>query len=159
MERKTIVSGVLTLVAIVLLGLLINNYNNKKDEEDIIDVEEFENNVIPSENNNNETPKEVDYPATNAPSKCFPRDRLSAKDLLPNNAANSQWAQAAPAGQGEVDGRNYLTSGKHLGINTTGSSLRNANQQLRSEPPNPQVQVSPWMQTTIGPDLNRRPLE
>ena len=38
-------------------------------------------------------------------------------------------------------------------------SLRNANLNLRSEPPNPQVKVSPWLQTTIEPDLNRRPLE
>ena len=37
--------------------------------------------------------------------------------------------------------------------------MRNANLQLRSEPPNPQVQVSPWMQATIEPDINRRPLE
>ena len=37
--------------------------------------------------------------------------------------------------------------------------LRNANLQLRSEPPNPQVKVSPWLQTTIETDTNRRPLE
>jgi len=44
-------------------------------------------------------------------------------------------------------------------VNTVGQSLRNANYQLRSEPPNPQVQVGPWMQTTIEPDLQRRPME
>ena len=37
--------------------------------------------------------------------------------------------------------------------------LRNANLQLRSEPPNPQLKVSPWSQSTIEPDVNRRPLE
>jgi hypothetical protein len=37
--------------------------------------------------------------------------------------------------------------------------LRNPNLQLRSEPPNPQLKVSPWNQTTIESDLNRRPLE
>ena len=47
----------------------------------------------------------------------------------------------------------------NLGINTVGQSLRNANLQLRSEPPNPQVSVSPWMNSSIGPDLLRRPLE
>ena len=38
-------------------------------------------------------------------------------------------------------------------------TLRNANMQLRSEPPNPQVKVSPWLQTTIEPDVNRKPME
>ena len=40
-----------------------------------------------------------------------------------------------------------------------GESLRNANRQLRSEPANPQVKVSPWIQSTIEPDTNRKPLE
>ena len=52
-----------------------------------------------------------------------------------------------------------LQAGEHIGVNTVGQSLRNANRQLRSEPPNPQVNVSPWQNTTIGPDLMRRPLE
>ena len=41
----------------------------------------------------------------------------------------------------------------------TGQSLRNANRQLRSEPANPQVKVSPWLQSTIEPDTDRKPLE
>ena len=52
-----------------------------------------------------------------------------------------------------------LDAGFHVGVNTIGQSLRNANRQLRSEPPNPQVQVSPWQMSSIGPDLMRRPLE
>jgi len=54
---------------------------------------------------------------------------------------------------------NMLDAGFHVGVNTIGQSLRNANRQLRAEPPNPQVQVSPWMMSSIGPDLLRRPLE
>jgi len=37
--------------------------------------------------------------------------------------------------------------------------LRNPNLQLRCEPPNPIKKVGPWMQTTIEPDLHRRPLD
>jgi len=92
------------------------------------------------------------------PSECFPKDVLSSGDLLPNDA-NSLWAQVSPSGQGSLADQNFLTSGFHIGINTVGQSLRNANRQLRSEPTNPQVKVSPWMQTTIDPDINRRPLE
>jgi len=92
------------------------------------------------------------------PSECFPKDVLDPNDLLPNDA-NSLWAQVSPSGQGSLADQNFLTSGFHIGINTVGQSLRNANRQLRSEPTNPQVKVSPWMQTTIDPDINRRPLE
>lgn len=90
---------------------------------------------------------------------CYPRDRLTGEDLLPKDAANSKWAQMNPAGQGDVRDQNFLTAGYHIGINTVGQTLRNANYQLRSDPPNPQMPVSPWNISTIEPDLNRRPLE
>lgn len=92
------------------------------------------------------------------PKDCFPKDQLSPGELLPGDA-NSKWAQSVPAGQGELGDQNFLTAGHHVGVNTVGQTLRNANRQLRSEPPNPQVKVSPWLQTTIEADTNRRPLE
>jgi hypothetical protein len=92
------------------------------------------------------------------PNDCFPKDQLNPADLLPGDA-NSTWAQVAPNGQGELGDQNFLSSGYHVGINTVGSSLRNANMQLRSDPPCPQVTVSPWLQSTIAPDLSRLPLE
>jgi len=90
---------------------------------------------------------------------CFPRDRLTAEDLLPKDSANSRWAQMNPAGQGDVQDQNFLTAGYHVGVNTQGQSLRNANWQLRSEPANPQMAVSPWNIATIEPDMNRKALE
>ena len=92
------------------------------------------------------------------PKDCFPKDQLSPGELLPGDA-NSKWAQSVPAGQGELGDQNFLTAGHHVGVNTVGQTLRNANRQLRSEPPNPQVKVSPWLQTTIEADTNRRPME
>ena len=53
----------------------------------------------------------------------------------------------------------FLNAGHHIGIDTVGQSLRNANLQLRSEPPNPQESVGPWLNSTIEPDLMRVPLE
>ena len=93
------------------------------------------------------------------PTDCFPKDKLKPEDLLPMDAANSEWAQVNPAGQGDVKNQNFLTAGYHLGVNSVGSTLRNANMQLRSELPNPRTQVSPWLNSTIEPDLNRKPLE
>jgi len=90
---------------------------------------------------------------------CFPRDRLTAEDLLPKDAANSRWAQMNPAGQGDVSDQNFLTAGYHIGVNTVGQTMRNANLQLRSEPPNPQMPVSPWNISTIEPDQLRKHFE
>lgn len=110
----------------------------------------------------NEQPQGLQQPSPMAmnqlPSECYPKDVLSSADLLPRDA-NSLWAQVNPSGQGSLADQNFLTAGFHIGINTVGQTLRNANRQLRSEPLNPQVKVSPWMQTTIEPDINRRPLE
>ena len=92
------------------------------------------------------------------PNDCFPKDQLSPADLLPGDA-NSVWAKVNPNGQGELGDQNFINAGYHVGVNTIGSSLRNSNLQLRSEPPNPQVAVGPWQQSTISPDLNRRAME
>lgn len=89
----------------------------------------------------------------------FPADRLKPEDLLPKDAANSKWAQANPAGQGDIKDQNFLTAGYHMGFNTQGSSLRNPSYDLRSTPANPRYTVSVWQQSTIEPDQSRRALE
>jgi hypothetical protein len=95
------------------------------------------------------------------PATCYPQQKLKPEDLLPTDESKAiqEFNIAKPVGEGILQGVNMLDSTYHVGINTVGQSLRNANLQLRSEPPNPQVNVSPWMNTTIGPDLPRRPLE
>ncbi len=102
-------------------------------------------------------PVGVEEPLTN-PSTCYPKDQLTPEELLPQDYS-STWAKCNPTGAGSLDGKNFLDAGHHIGINTVGQTLRNSNLQLRSEPPNPQVQVSPWLTTTIEPDTNRRLLE
>lgn len=96
--------------------------------------------------------------AAKKPKDCYPREQLNPTELLPSDV-NSAWAAVNPHGAGDIQGKNFLSAGALVGVNTVGQSLRNANYQLRAEPPNPQVQVGPWMQTTIEPDLQRRPLE
>ncbi len=79
-------------------------------------------------------------------------------ELLPKDT-NSQWAQLNPSGKGELANANLLKAGYHIGIDTVGQTMRNANLQIRSEPPNPQMNVGPWNQTTIEPDFMRPPME
>jgi hypothetical protein len=92
------------------------------------------------------------------PTSCSKPNIQNPSDLLPKDA-NSQWAQLNPSGKGELANLNLLKAGYHIGIDTIGQTLRNANLQIRSEPPNPQLYVGPWNQSTIEPDFMRPPLE
>ena len=123
------------------------------DDENHVEPGSSDNEVYASINSN-----ENDSSNNQLPADCYPKDQLSPSDLLPQDP-NSTWAQVNPSGQGDLKDQNFLNAGYHVGINTVGQTLRNANMQLRSEPPNPQVKVSPWQQTTIEPDTNRRAME
>ena len=92
------------------------------------------------------------------PAGCYPRDHLTPSELLPKDM-NSVWAEQNPMGPGSLKGKNFLSAGALIGVNTVGQSMRNANLQVRSEPPCPQVAVSIFNQSTISPDVSHRPLE
>jgi len=100
----------------------------------------------------------VGSPSVGLPPSCATANATKPGDLLPKDA-NSQWGRLNPGGEGGLENVNLLKAGYHTGIDTVGTVLRNANLQVRSEPPNPTAKVSPWMNTTIEPDLMRVPLE
>ena len=128
---------------------MMGNLEKKREGSNAMSAESFAN---PSE------PSNVPFAAGNAPSNCYPKNQLNATELLPADP-NSKWAQVNPQGAGDIAGKNYLNAGALIGVNTVGQSLRNASWDLRSEPANPQVAVSPWFNSTIEPDINRRVLE
>jgi hypothetical protein len=168
---KNVLMLLLAVAVIYVVYQMYKNYTRKEgfesgdDEKESREepVEMFENEESQSADlsqlemmTSRENPVERDM--RNAQMMGMGGDQLSAQDLLPQDKS-STWASVNPEGQGTLDGKNFLQSGYHIGINTVGQTLRNANLQLRSEPPNPQVQVSPWLQTTIEPDVSRRPME
>jgi hypothetical protein len=117
--------------------------------------------VRPSDPNGNEvfaSATGVQTSMPGVPSSCSTPNIQNPAELLPKDS-NSQWAQLNPSGQGELANVNLLKAGYHIGIDTIGQTLRNANLQIRSEPPNPQLSVGPWNQSTIEPDFMRPPLE
>ena len=117
--------------------------------------------VRPSDPNGNEvfaSATGVNTSMPGIPSSCSKPNVQNPAELLPKDS-NSQWAQLNPSGQGELANVNLLKAGYHIGIDTIGQTLRNANLQIRSEPPNPQLSVGPWNQSTIEPDFQRVPLE
>ena len=136
---------------------MINNSSKNNDNE----MEETKNVTFSNEMNiqNNEVQSEENQENfENSEPACVPKEQLSPEELLPQSNS-SEWAKVNPQGTGTLKDKNFLQAGYHVGINTVGQTLRNANMQLRSDPPNPQVAVSPWLQSTISPDMNRKPME
>jgi hypothetical protein len=78
---------------------------------------------------------------------------INPSELLPKDT-NKEWNELNPTSSTNVGDVNMLTPGP-THFMTMSKPLRNANLQLRSDPPVPQVPVSPWNNSTIGPDESR----
>ena len=174
---QIIYAGIFVIIAIwIWQNYFSSGYDYFNSNNGSVDMSETNSNSNANSNanansNSSEGPRSSEQLGNNemnmpvqlnrTPSTCYPQNSLTAADLLPNDesAQISEFNQNYPIGEGILKGINFLSSGYHIGVNTVGQSLRNANRQLRSEPPNPQVSVSPWMNTSIGPDLLRRPLD
>lgn len=82
-----------------------------------------------------------------------------ATQLLPKaDPQFKNWSDLAPVGP-MVGQTMMLDPVKIIGYDTVSNHLRNASWDLRKEPPCPTRAVSPWINSTIGPDLGRKPLE
>jgi len=81
-------------------------------------------------------------------------------DLLPKDK-NSEWSALNPTSIDDAGVKmpDLLEAGYHIGLDTIGQSMRNANLQLRSDPAIPKSNVGPWNQSTIEADTVRQPLE
>jgi hypothetical protein len=99
----------------------------------------------------------ADFASAAAPAGCYAREQINPAELLPKESG--VWAEQNPSGPGSLKGKNFLSAGALIGINTIGQSLKNASWDLRSEPACPQVPVSIFNNSTYQPDLMRRPLE
>lgn len=92
-------------------------------------------------------------PATNTDQVNF-----ASVSLIPemNDVVRDDAFDLAPK---KMTDQQFVFDANKYGENTQGSSLRNSNQQLRSDPPIEKTIVCPWMNSTIDPDPYRRPLE
>lgn len=98
----------------------------------------------------------------------------NAKENLDNiqpsqvEIVTAQQTPAVPVDQGaqnfidsveEIDlSEDLLVTGNNININTTQSSRRNTNRQLRSDPEITIVETGPWNQSTIVPDYTNKVL-
>ena len=151
------------LAILAFLGVVIFLYNSHKGKS-LAPLTPLSYSFINNNPNLNtlqtalaETPIAMNVQSTAIP-QTNNNGHFNPSDLLPTDI-NINFGANNPVGQGLGANLNILNAGFHHGIDTIGSSLRNANLQLRSEPANPRAQVSPWHQSTIDPDLSRSPLE
>lgn len=96
-----------------------------------------------------------------APLEGYKQQAVAAPiDLLPSDE-NSKFAELNPnaANADSVMTPDLLQAGYHIGLDTVGQTLRNANLQLRSDPVISKKDIGPWMNSTIEPDAARTPLE
>ena len=80
-----------------------------------------------------------------------------ASSLLPREVATAEdFGQFAP--EDILKGQNFLEPRQQIGFpETVGGALRNSNQQIRRDPPNPKDPYV-WNNSTIVPDLMQRGL-
>ena len=166
-DRNLVLLGV--IVVIIALGHYsfnkgnINDFmTNQKQADQVIQAVQSANNVQAAhpayQNEQFAAVKGGSRNVMGLPPSCTKQAIQDPASLLPKDE-NSEWAKLNPSGNGNLSEVNLLKSGYHVGIDTVAGTLRNANLQLRSEPANPQINVGPWNNTTIEPDLMRVPLE
>jgi len=88
--------------------------------------------------------------------------KLTAKDLLPKESKDDWFDMPYDKKQMmRIENENLLAGAStqsRVGIDTQGQTLKNASHDLRAAPPCPKFAVSPWMNSTIEPDYNIRPI-
>jgi hypothetical protein len=79
---------------------------------------------------------------------------LNSSELLPKGDLGASFAAVNPAGAEDLKGQNFLQAGYHSNINIVGiaQTNRNPSYDIRSEVPNPQSKVGPFLNTTIDPN-------
>jgi hypothetical protein len=97
-------------------------------------------------------------PVSNQSGGYSPQSVAQPSDLLPQDH-NSQWDALNPSALNQGGMPDLLQAGYHIGLDTIGQTLKNANLQLRSDPIIPKQDIGPWNLSTIQPDLGRVPLE
>jgi hypothetical protein len=103
-------------------------------------------------------PQSAAGPSSSPPAGYSAQPVAQPSDLLPKDQ-NREWSALNPVSMNQGGMVDLLQAGYHIGLDTIGQTLRNANLQLRSDPVIPKQDIGPWNQSTIEADLGRVPLE
>lgn len=147
---------ILGIVGVLILIFALFKYSGEKD----LQLSGMQTMNTPPVINTNNNPVNVSQPVNNALSQgsSSQQDVTDPSELLPSNS--NGWNGLNPNPTPGLENVSLLTAPDRNSINTVSSSLRNANLQLRSDPPNPRGNTNcPWNNSTIEGDPFRRPLE
>ena len=168
--KKLTLNNIVLILAGAALVYAIMNYTNLKskifsgmENSKVVEAPRVGNSGVAPANplGQNSGSASANGASTNTyglPSSCAKQEVVDPSELLPKDT-NSEFSKLNPMGSGDLQNVNLLQAGHHIGINTVGQSLRNANLQIRSEPANPQMNVGPWNNSTITGDPHRKTLE
>jgi len=82
-------------------------------------------------------------------------DLFDIQKMLPQETED--WFDTVPLqSTKKIQGTHLLHPKTHMGVNTVGSSLKNATHDMRGDVPCPKISISPWGNSTIEPDTNMR---
>lgn len=87
----------------------------------------------------------------------LPKGTLTSSDLVPINEKENDFNKYNLATTYE-DANLAINASEKLGVDTSGSSKKNASYDLRGSMPCPKFVVSPWMNSTYEPDTNIKTL-
>ena len=157
-NRKELVIG----LVIVLIGVALVSYSNSKsfsldNYDDGYNTAAAKNSYSQQTNSLSVPPARGNYASSGNITGHEMRPVNSPGDLLPSDT-NSEWASLNPSMNAGAT-PDLLQAGYHIGLDTIGQTLKNANLQLRSDPIIPKSDIGPWNQSTFEPDLGRVPLE
>jgi hypothetical protein len=164
----------LALGGIVLIAYLLSNYSSAKavvgegmeQLKDSLGVQGPLAEVgpygkMPHSVGGNAQPTESVQGRHPASQSTYSESKLSADELLPKGGLGASWAAVNPSSMGDLKGQNFLDAGYHTNTALAGVSQtnRNASWDVRSEQPNPQVKVGPFLNTTIEANPFKRGLD
>lgn len=109
----------------------------------------------------NAQPSEALQSRKAAGQSAYTESHLSGDELLPKGGLGASWAAVNPSGMGDLKGQNFLDAGYHTNTAIAGVSQtnRNASWDVRSETPNPQAKVGPFLNSTIEANPFKRGLD
>lgn len=92
--------------------------------------------------------------ATPTSQQTYTQRTLDSGDLLPKGEIGASWAAVNPTGVNDLQGQNFLQSSYHTNVSIigVGQTNRNPTYDIRSEVPNSQAKVGPFLNSTIDPD-------
>lgn len=103
-------------------------------------------------NFSNERAQRISACAQNAPT-------FVATSLLPSPSIPGQPSWNVNAPENVLSNQNFLSATQQIGLDTTLGSTRNQSYDIRNNIPNPINVVSPWLNSVLLPDLEKKPLD